>query len=353
MMKIDKILFKFVLICILASCKKQNLDSVLDLFTESEKLVQKAENKISEDSLAIVEGITCDDKYLIIYDLHSGESYTLFDKNTGAYLARFGTIGQGPAEIPAGCYGYLSNNNFSVFNDQIRSVMKYELDSLRNGVEKNPVRLAKYDIADARLSRLIAIDDSTFLGAGSYKSRYQYLLFGPKSNVIDYGVDIYNATDDKFDMYTKYLSNQGDLVMRPDGKVFAYSLNFSSNLDIVEVKNGKINLVKSLRLGNPIYKPTTTGEYCFADITEETLLGYINLSATTKYIYALYSDEPIYKAGRRMSDIVLVFDWNGNAVKKYILDTKAYYITIDEVGRTMFTAVKNEEGGWRIASYPL
>ena len=47
----------------------------------------------------VIEGLVCDEENLIVYDLHSGESYTLFDKNTGAYITRFGTIGQGPDEI--------------------------------------------------------------------------------------------------------------------------------------------------------------------------------------------------------------------------------------------------------------
>ena len=86
-------------------------------------------------------------------------------EKTGAYITRFGTIGQGPGEIPAGCYGYMLNKCFSVFDNQTRVVMKYKLDALRSDKTdgENPVRLTKYDIPDSQISRLIAIDDSTFL----------------------------------------------------------------------------------------------------------------------------------------------------------------------------------------------
>lgn len=54
-------------------------------------------------------------------------------RHSGEYIAPFGVIGQGPAEIPANSYGYLSSRCFTVFNDQTGVVMKYSLDSLRSG----------------------------------------------------------------------------------------------------------------------------------------------------------------------------------------------------------------------------
>lgn len=125
-------------------------------------------------------------------------------------------------------------------------------------------------------------------------------------------------------------------------------------MDIIENINGKIKLKKSLRFGNPIYKPgaEADGLYQSVDMTEDTQVGYINLCATTKYLYALYSDKKIYENGRK-SNLVLVFDWEGNAIRKYLLDADAHYIAVDEIGQKIFAAVKNTEGGWSIASYVL
>ena len=68
-----------------------------------------------------------------------------------------------------GCLGNLSKRCFSVLNSQASNVMKYSLDSLSNGkMTSVPVRLTKYDIPDMEISELIAIDDTTFLCAGTY-----------------------------------------------------------------------------------------------------------------------------------------------------------------------------------------
>lgn len=58
--------------------------------------------------------------------------------------------------------------------------------------------------------------------------------------------------DSAFNVYTKYLANQGVLIMHPQKKLFAYSVNFSSNIDFFTIKNNKIELIESLRLADPM-----------------------------------------------------------------------------------------------------
>lgn len=352
--KLNLSLFLFFCLCLLGSCVQDREDVLLSQFTVSEFLSAGNMCTINEDSLALVEGMICDDENLIVYDFHSGSCYTLFDKDSGRYITRFGTIGQGPAEIPSPCLGYLSEKCFSVFSDQSRMIMQYNIDSLRSHSSSSSAScLVKYNIPDAQLSRIIPINDGLFIGAGTYKSRYQYVLFDKHNKALSYGVDIYNSSDETFNVYTKFLSNQGVLVMHPNKKLFAYSLNFSSNMDFFQVKNEKIQLIKSLRLGNPDYYSAVEGNMFSADLTEESIIGYIDVSATSDGVYALYSDGKAYESGRR-SNVVLAFDWEGNPVKKYILDTDVYYITVDEEHKKIFAAVKDASNyGWSIKVYPF
>lgn len=149
-------LFLLLYLCVMGACKDEKSRTVLELFSESQPLSLNKEFHINEDSIAIIEGLVCDGKNLIVYDFHPGSCYTLFDEKSGKDIARFGTIGQGPTEIPSPCYGYLSGNCFSVFDDQTRIIMKYSLDSLRsnNKQDGSPIRLTQYQIPDAQISRL-------------------------------------------------------------------------------------------------------------------------------------------------------------------------------------------------------
>mgnify|MGYP001513596386 FL=1 len=65
-----------------------------------------------------------------------------------------------------------------------------------------------------------------------------------------------------------------------------------------------------------------------------------------------YSDKKMYENNRK-SDTVLVFDWDGNPIKKYSLDTDAYYIAVDSTQQSLFAAVKNSSSGWKIICYAL
>lgn len=338
-------------VCLLEGCNEKKAGGVLGLFTEAIPLSVKEEYGVNDDSLGVVEGIVCQGNHLVVYDYHSGYCYSLFDKCSGKFVARFGKIGQGPGEIPSPCFGHLSAHDFSVFNDQSHFVMKYQLDSLRGDDAASSVTtMTKYDIPDAYLSQLVTMDDSLFLGAGTYKSLYQFVLFDKGNRVLDEGIEIYNAADDAFDTFTRFLSNQGSLVMHPDKNYFAYSLNFSSNIDFFKVENGKISLIKPQRRGNPIYHPVAEGGMFRANLTGDSEIGYIHLCATGRYLYALYSPEKAYESSRK-SDTVLVFDWEGNPVMRYILDIPVYYIAVDEVRGRLISAIKNADDGWSIISY--
>lgn len=133
------IILLFLVLCFLEACHTHQTESLLDQFSISESLSVSETCHIDEDSVALVEGILCEDENVIIYDFHSGCCYTLFDKNSGNYITRFGIIGQGPTEIPSPC-------------------------------------LAKYDIPDVQLSKLIVIKNSTFIDADTYQSCYSWLL---------------------------------------------------------------------------------------------------------------------------------------------------------------------------------
>ena len=352
----------FVLIVVASmfvACKEHSENWLDDRFPAAVQMSRQGGFDVPEDSLGVVEWMACEGGNLIAFDLHSGACYTLFDAGTGAYVGRFGTIGQGPAEIPAGCYGYLSGKCFSVFNDQVKFVMQYSMDSLRNGhADASPIRLASYDIPDLWLSRLIALNDSLFLGAGLYQSHYQYVLFDRHSRVMDKAVPVYNASDDAFNFSTRYLANQGDLVKHPREDKFAYSLNFSSNLDFFEIDEGKLAVIRQLHWGDPDYRPSEmdlgNGYVGFsADLTESSIVGYINLAATGRYVYALYSDKKVYESARKSKE-VLVFDWDGNPVRRYALDADAYSIAVDEASGKLFAAiVKEDTGEWDIVCYPL
>lgn len=89
-----------------------------------------------------------------------------------------------------------------------------------------------------------------------------------------------------------------------------------------------------------------------ANLTSHSVWGYINICATRNYVYALYTEKAIGESGRR-SSTVLMYDWQGEPVKRYSLDAEVYAIAVDSEDRRLFASLKDADGDWNIALYEL
>lgn len=340
----------FLFICtILCSCsRKTNTELVFPKEIE----LTKSNLIISKDSLARIEGLQSNDSLLIVWDFHLGKSYTLFNVRTGTCYGRFGSIGQGPAEIPLGCGGYISQNKYKVFNCAVGYIAQYDIDSLCMNINEEPEVLSrKIFTDDIFFSAVIPVNDSLYFGAGVYESKNQYVLFDNKDRIVDANVLIYNANNNFFDKSQKVLSNQGRLAKAPDSNKYAFVLNYSSNIDFIEVVDNKINVLKLLRERDPLYTPIQEGTMRAVYPDKNSSIGYIYVTSGKNFVYALYTDKKLDQAFS--SNIVYVFDWNSNPVKKYKLANEAYYITVNEVCNQLYAAVREEDGGWNIISYDM
>jgi hypothetical protein len=348
------IYFIFIL-CLFYACKNDIKDSPIKLFSNQEDLFE-FKCWFNEDSLALIEGVQSNNSSLIVFDYHSGNSFTIFDLQQEKCIGRFGTIGQGPGEIPLGCYGYLNDSNFAIYY-YTGLIAKYPVDSLRTNIHFKPLRLAKYEIAETQFSCIIPVNDSLFLGAGVYQSKFQFALFNEKNEVIDVNLEIYNAKDDNFNKFQKDLSNQGRFQKHPNQNKFVYTVNNSSNIDFVEVLDDKIVCIKSIRLRDPKNIPLQNGDWNSVLPDKNNPIGYIDISTSNKYVYTLYTDKKLVKDNGEgnsfSSDIILKFDWDGNPVKILRLPQEAYYITVNEKFKKIYAAIKNEDKGWNITSFEL
>ena len=123
----------FLLGLTLHSCQQTPKQCVWNDFPPASSLIRLEEEIFEKDSIAVIEGLECDGKNLVVSDVYEGKCYTLFDASTGAYIGRFGSIGQGPGEIENLCSGHLSDGCFSIFSGQTGRIQKYFMDSLRLG----------------------------------------------------------------------------------------------------------------------------------------------------------------------------------------------------------------------------
>lgn len=348
-MKINIILL--ALLGLINACKEKENNHKIT-FPE-ETIIYKSEYSIDDDQLAKINGIQSNDSSLIVFDAHTGNSYTLFDLITGKYMGRFGEIGQGPGEIPLGCIGQLNNDIYTVHLLSAGFIAQYCMDSLRANISTKPTTSTKiqFQFGDVYLSKVIPINDSTFIGAGVYNGKYQYVLFNNQNHILDYSSEIYNTYDKNFKRYHKMISSEGTLRKSPSKNRFIYSLYYSDNLDIFDVTENKIKIVKSIKERDPLLEPKQNGTFVTALPNLDCRIGYIDIAVGDSNIYALHSNQKV--TSQYCSDIIRVFDWDGNPIKVYKLDQQAYFISINEKLNKLYAAIKNEDAGWSIIAYEL
>lgn len=347
---VKKYSYMAILILCAISCNKKGA-SALDLFDECPTITLKEKTiKINNDNHAYIEGIFANDSNIITIDIYDGKSYNLFNKKEELLCKRFGEIGEGPNEIPMGCTGYLQSNCFYVFDDQVKMIAKYDLNSLLNDSTYSITPLIKYDINEAQISKIVPLNDSIFIALGTYKDKYQYFIFNAQAKILDYAIELYNYNNSDYNTFHKFLSNQGSLIKHPTKNKFVGSIRFSSNIDFFEIVDTKIVPIKNYHLGNPIYETIQQSIYNRVIPTDKTINGYKDLCATEEYVYALYSNQKFYDESY-CSSTILVYNWDGEAIKKIKLLHKALYIAADK--KTLYIVTQEESGEFAIKAYDL
>ena len=354
----NQIIFISIIVVALCSCRKTN-QSAMDLFTDKEEIQLLPDSfAFEKDSLAKPYLLTAIDSFLLVHDVFDMKHFTIFNAITGKYVTRFGNIGTGPGELLVGNVLGICKKVVYSFDIPRSYILKYNLKDIINNDKSIPEVVAKFEyIPKTHLSRVISLGDSCFLGGGVYQSKYQYLLLDAKGDILDYGITIFNHQESFNDIH-KFLSNQGILKNHPDGNKYVYSVNNSANIDFIEIVDGKLNLVKSHRLYNPQFQNESFGNDAYSiDYKKNTIIGYIDISTSNEYVYTLYTDKTLVndngKSNRHSSDIILVFDWAGNPVKKYKLSQEVYYITIDEEKKIFYALLQDKEYNWDIVSFNI
>lgn len=328
------------------SCTSSSEKEFVNTFRESPDLLSEKPFQFDNEELGKTENLDCYQSILVTHDMQDGFMYGLFNAETGKFKTRFGRIGQGEDEIMIGTWGKLWKDSYYVFNGFTENIYRYyDFDKSEVKVER-----ISYDIPDSYFSQVAPVTSNSFLGMGVYHGKHHYVVFDSESHVTDSIGDVVGS--DNADMTTgqKLLLNQGRLVRCADKPVFASTLNYSSNIDFLEVQEGKIHVLCSYSADDLILNPVLQGDAFSAHPTEESITGFLNLTGTDEYVFALYSDQPVNES-KYESQTVLVFDWSGRKVAKLQLGSGAK--SIAAYGSTLYALGTGEDGEMAIRSYQL
>lgn len=338
-MKAKTVLSQIVIFFLLTSCSNDS-KGFLGLFKIEEEINLETINEAYVDSVGRPEIIFSHNKNILIADPIMPKlllNYNASDKT----ITRIFQKGLGRTELCSIHNIGHGRNNEEVFIYDLTAHSVYFLSPFTQCVEKD-VQIKPERFCDVAYDNDLAF----FLAIGEDKR------FGLRyNNAISYFGD--NISLDG--LTPKVVSNilQGLCLLSSTNKKITWFSVYGDILEIYDYSNiDSIKLVKSHVSRLPLYDRYNGA----MDIKSN--FGIQSVTTDDNYIYAVYNGKTLQEMVQNKeeafyTDMILVFDWNGNPIKVLKLNGLIRSITYDKIGNQIICIGLNDDSDNAIYSIPL
>jgi hypothetical protein len=302
--------FIAVLFIFIASCNNNSSKIVFD-YVEN-----KSVDTIPIQHIFIPTFMTLTQDLLTITSYGSGEMLHFYKTPALKYLYSTGRNGQGPHEFQAfPMIGQTTSANKLYIWGYTPITIKEWIVRNDSLVLNETYRLNHYE----NFNQLHVVQDSIFVYS-AIPSDFSIKKYNLKANREIGKIAL------KMDEHQQpfYSSNYGLVAANDSFIVYAYY--YKKQIDIYDVFSLKL---KKRISGNYDYQTPIVGD------NDNNIQQYINVVAGQQYFYALYQGRSS-KNKTINSDVIEVFDYNGNPVAKYTFDICPQIFTIDETNHILY-----------------
>ena len=293
-------------------------------------------NTLSEYQKGIPNGIFVIDSTLIIFNNRKKSNFFFYNYSLSQNRFSEGYLrkGKGPIESIGAFSAGIINDSLWVHDITKMKIFKLSLaETFDYSVLPS---INTYDI-DKNFYKMCFIDDENFWGVGNLESCYKissgdithpgkFSHFGkfakiPKRTPLESFKDAYSCY-----IYAK-----------PDGGNVVLAYRYTDVIEIFDVK-GEINKTIKGPIGfDAEFDVEEAPGYYYMGKNEKTRKAFVNGTVSNKFIYMLYSGYLRNEKNWSYGQSIYVYDWDGNPVKKIILDRPVYSIGISEDDRKLYS----------------
>lgn len=262
------------------------------------------------------------DSVLVIVDSNQ-DGFLHFVHLSDKKVAEYGKIGQGPDEFLLVGAVYPDMNNCLVLFD----VNKQECFMTQNGDEGISFR-SLFSLADSLICfEILPVQHNYYIVTGLHKHNRFTLLDRNGKKVGDFGEYPYrDEVERQVDGFVLGDVYQGRLAANPSRNRFVQAIYKAKILTFYEQSGEHWNLIKEIQESFPKYK------YNSPAIETDTPIGYLDVCATEKYVYALYSGKNYRddKDAAFSGYVIEVYGWDGTLQKRYLSDLPLKVIEVSK-----------------------
>lgn len=346
--------FILILVVIITFSCKTNYQEPVKLFENTKSLEDKvffSEEDILNKPLQI---INIGDQLLILDKFEIDEVSKIFmaiNSESGKVQNNFGRIGRGPQEFlfPS----FLSkihhqSNVFGIYNAQLFTFSIGDLESIES--EKNVFIQSVYPEFDTRFSKITPVNSHEFIGSGFFKEG-RYAIADTTGKIKDiFGTYPFEK---KHELPRRVLGMAYQSIMEkhPQKPIFCSVTSRSANLEIFRYQNGKFEVLKKVNSFPAKFENNSGNNRLSVSLETENKMGYMDMTVTNDSIYLLYSGKTMDQ-NYRYADDILVFNWEGEPIIHYKVNSKLKKIAINNENE-LYGITKSANNEYSILKYSI
>ena len=309
-----------LIIVVITSCQFNSSNEKNDAFDgeifSNSRNIKSEELKIIPDSLLMFPvSILINKENLIVNDPESEGVFHIVQIPEEKYLGNFGGKGSGPGEVLT-AWG-ISNSekeNITVYDLMQKKIVEFNLDTLM--VNGKFIKEYKLSSKTGHYTKIVNGD-----------KLYSLYGFDNKNilNQIDLGTNRRKTFGNPFELSFKidekikeriYMSS-----MDKKGNLIVISYMFTPRIEIFNLKTNTWKAIEGPQIFKPkfFYKKNSNGTKHIS-FKKDLKIAYTTIRITKKRIYALYNGRSEKGIKGEHSNIIFVFDLDGNILEKITLD---------------------------------
>jgi hypothetical protein len=280
---------------------------------------------------------------LILLDFNDGYFLTISDFKGKRVESRFARKGNGPSEMQ-GLFQLndFNDKEFSILDVTGRNVFYYNWDNLLT-----PYRMCKLDMEEGVAFSHVTLKDNGIFFSGLFTGtdhqfgeincltkEKHFFLFYPTFETLDQVL-----------LPDKAMALQNQLFFQPDKERIAVAYFRTGMIQILEVQNGIPKILKENRYYDGQFindKASSEGVHSIR-MHKESVAGFGQSTTTKENIYLLYTGKKygIDLQSTMYGNTILVLDWDGNPIKRYLLDCEISCFAVE--GNTLVAIKVNRD----------
>jgi TolB-like 6-blade propeller-like len=343
----------YIAILFLASCSSDN-STTFNKFP-STKIITGKRIEIDQNILLRSNRIFLADSILIVLEGKNEKYLYLFNVNNTKLIGTGGIKGQGPGELISPWLLIESNkkNSFCVYDMTTKRLNYFNIDSIRNNLNYRPNEYINFSPESGSCNFPAWISDSVLVSPGIFSSgRLAFIdlngkLLKRSGKVPD--KKSHKGVSNEFVLQ----AYQSVLTINPNTKDIAVCSRYADRIELYDsigterrIITGPQGFIPKYRIGKAMGSAVLIQD-------KKIRFGYIDVVSDEKYIYALFSGRTRLELQGKANygNFIFKFDWDGNPITMFELDSLLLSITIDKKNKIIY-GITNDKNV-KIISYKL